>query len=138
MSKYLSRAEILGKVDRIYQDVKCPEWGTKANPIGLTRVQSLTGLERDEWEELCQVEKAGKKEFSTKQLREKLLAKTCVDGDGKLLFSEGDLIELAKKNSTPLTRLFDVARKLSGIGVQDVEELTKNSEAAPGGDSSST
>jgi hypothetical protein len=129
MAKLLGRAEILGKKDRTHQDVKVNEWG------GLVRVQSLTGTERDQWEEACQEQRGKDKVFSTKQLREKLLSFCLVDAEGKKLFSEGDIALLADKNAAALTRLFDVARKLNGIGAQDVEELTKNSEAAPSGDS---
>jgi hypothetical protein len=131
MAKLLGRAEILGKDDRTYQDVRVREWN------GTVRVQSLTGTERDQWEEACQEQKGKEKIFSTKQLREKLLSFCLVDAEGKKLFSEGDIALLADKNASALTRLFDVARKLNGIGAQDVEELTKNSEAAPSGDSTS-
>jgi hypothetical protein len=130
MPKYLSREAILGMDDRTYQDVKVREWR------GLwVRVQSLTGVERDQWEAACQEEKGGEKKFTTDKLREKLLAFCLVDQDGAKLFSEGDIALLAEKNAAALTRLFDVARKLNGIGAQDVEDLTKNSEAAPSGDS---
>lgn len=129
MAKLLGRAEILGKDDRTYQDVKISQWG------GSVRVQSLTGTERDQWEEACQEQKGKDKIFSTKQLREKLLSFCLVDAAGKKLFSEGDIALLADKNAAALTRLFDVARKLNAIGAQDVEELTKNSEAAESGSS---
>lgn len=128
MPKYLSREAILGMTDRTYQDVKIPQWG------GVVRVQSLTGAERDQWEAACQEEKNGEKKFTTDKLREKLLAFCLVDQDGAKLFSEVDIAALSGKNAAALTRLFDVARKLNAIGAQDVEELTKNSEAAPSGD----
>ena len=131
MAKLLGRAEILGKDDRTYQDVKIREWG------GTVRVQSLTGTERDQWEEACQEQKGRDKVFSTKQLREKLLSFCLVDAEGKKLFSEGDIALLADKNAAALTRLFDVARKLNAIGVQDVEDLVGNSGAAQGGSSTS-
>jgi len=127
MAKLLGRAEILGKQDRTYQDVNVPEWG------GKVRVQSLTGTERDQWETACQEQRGKDKVFSTDKLREKLLSFCLVDAEGKKLFSEGDIALLAEKNAAALTRLFDVARKLNAIGTQDVEELTKNSEAAPSG-----
>lgn len=114
----LSREQILAATDRRFEDVPVPEWG------GSVRVRSLTGAERDRWEAACQV--GGK--FSIDRLREKLLAACIVSDEGKPLFSEGDIGLLAEKNAAALTRLFDVARRLNGIGAQDVEELTKNSE----------
>lgn len=129
MPKYLSREDILGRQDRTYKDVKTPEWG------GLVRVQSLSGAERDQWEEACQEEKGGEKKFTTKQLREKLLTFCLVDQAGARLFSEADIAALAEKNAGALTRLFEVARKLNGIGAQDVEDLVKNSGADPSGSS---
>ena len=129
MSKYLSREAILAMEDRTYQDCRIKEWG------GMVRVQSLTGTERDQWEAACQEEKGGEKKFTTDKLREKLLSFCLVDAEGNKLFSEGDIALLAGKNAAALTRLFTVASKLNGIGAQDVEELTKNSEAAPSGDS---
>ena len=129
MAKLLGRAEILGKDDRTLKDVPCPEWG------GKVRVQSLTGTERDQWEMACQEQKGKEKVFSTDKLREKLLSFCLVDSEGKKLFSEGDIALLAEKNAAALTRLFDVARKLNGIGIQDVEELTKNSSGDPSADS---
>ena len=129
MAKLLGRADILGREDRSYIDVKCREWG------GTVRVQSLTGSERDQWEEACQEQKGKDKVFSTKQLREKLLSFCLVDADGKKLFSEGDIGLLADKNAAALTRLFDAARKLNAIGAQDVEDLVGNSEAVQDGSS---
>ena len=131
MAKLLGRAEILGKDDRTWQDVRIKEWN------GTVRVQSLSGTERDQWEEACQEQKGRDKVFSTKQLREKLLSFCLVDAEGKKLFSEGDIALLADKNAAALTRLFDVARKLNAIGVQDVEDLVGNSGAAQGGSSTS-
>ena len=131
MTKHLTRADILGKEDRVFQDVQVPEWE------GMVRVQSLTGLENDEFEKsFLQENSKGEMKVDRKYIREKLLAWTCVDKDGKRLFSEGDIALLAEKNAAPLRRLQIVAQKLSGIGEREVEEIAKNSEAAQGGDSS--
>ena len=132
--KLLGRAEILAVNDRTYQDVPTKEWKLGS----AVRVQSLTGTERDQWEEACQEQKGKDRVFSTKQLREKLLSFCLVDAEGNKLFSEGDIALLAEKNAAVLTRLFDVARKLNGIGTQDVEELVKNCGADPSGSSTST
>lgn len=130
MGKLLSRADILGREDRTYRDVKCPEWG------GTVRVQSMTGAEREEFENsFMEDAKDGSRKVNRKNILEKLLVVVCVDQEGVRLFSDGDVALLAQKNSAPLTRLQTVAQKLNGIGSQELEELEKNSEAAPGGDS---
>lgn len=129
----LNREEILKSQDRAYKDVNCPEWG------GKVRVQSLTGAERDQFEEsiLGKKGKDGTREVVTKNLRAKLVALTAVDKDGKLLFSMDDVTVLGEKNATPLDRLFAVAQKLSGISKDDVDEMVKNSGTAQVADSPS-
>lgn len=128
----LSRADILGMDDRTYQDIKVKEWG------GAVRVQSMTGAEREEFENsFMEDAKDGSRKVNRKNILEKLLVVVCVDQEGNRLFSDGDVALLAQKNSAALTRLQTVAQKLNGIGSQELEELEKNSEAAHGGDLSS-
>jgi hypothetical protein len=119
----LTREQILKSKDRSYKDVKCPEWG------GSVRVQSLSGAERDQFEEsiLGQKQKDGSREVVTKNLRAKLVAMSAVDKDGNLLFSPDDVLVLGEKNAAPLDRLFSAAQKLSGISKDDVEDMVKNS-----------
>ena len=49
-----------------------------------------------------------------------------VDGDGNRIFKTGDVDALGKKAGVVLDRLFDAARKASGIGDSDMQELAKN------------
>lgn len=123
MGKFLTREEILSKQDRSFAVVNCPEWG------GKVRLQSLTGAERDQFEEsiLGAKNKDGSREVVTKNLRAKLVALSAVDQDGKRIFNFEDMAALGEKNAAPLDRLFAAAQKLSGISKDDVEELTKNS-----------
>lgn len=125
MAGLLTREQILKADDRSYQVVKCQEWG------GNVRVQSLSGAERDQFEEsiLGQKQKDGSREVVTKNLRAKLVAMSAVDKAGNLLFNMDDVMVLGEKNAAPLDRIFAVAQKLSGISKDDVEELTKNSGA---------
>lgn len=128
MGKFLSREEILKALDRNYMVINCPEWG------GKVRVQSLSGAERDVFEEsiLGQKKEDGTRDVITKNIRAKLVAMTAVDKDGKLIFSPDDVNILGDKNAAPIDRLFSAAQKLSGIGKNDLEELTKNSGAGQG------
>jgi hypothetical protein len=124
MTDYFSREEILGAQDIQYEDIPVPEWGNK-----FVRVKSLNGEERDEVEASMTKMRGNKPELNMQNMRAKLLVRSCVDGDGKRLFSsDGDVLALTKKSAAALNRLFIVAQRLSGITAEDVEELTKNSE----------
>jgi hypothetical protein len=89
----------------------------------------MSGAERDGWE-LSLLDGAGNKP-NMQNIRARLVAYTCVDDEGKALFSEGDVIGLGDKSATALQRVFDVARKLSGLSPEDVEELAEDFEPAP-------
>jgi hypothetical protein len=130
---FLSREEIFKKQDREYAVVNCPEWG------GKVRVQSLSGAERDAFEEsiLGKRKEDGSRDVMTANLRAKLVALSAVDKDGNLLFGPDDWAALGQKNAAPLDRLFTAAQKLSGISKNDVEELTKNSGLGQKEDSTS-
>jgi hypothetical protein len=111
----LSRVAILAAVDIHTETVSVPEWG------GSVTVRGLTGTERDAFEQRCH-------ETSYANVRAALLAFSLVDENGKRLFSLEDIQALGAKSAAPLDRLFDVARRLSGIGQREVKELVGNSE----------
>ena len=98
-------------------------------------MQGLTGKERDAFELSCTERRKGKggKETVTMKLdnvRAKLVCRCVVDGPGGgLIFSEADVEALGNKSALELQRVFDVARRLSGLTDEDVEELSKNSES---------
>lgn len=111
----LSRVAILAAVDIHSETVAVPEWG------GTVIVRGLTGTERDAFEQRCH-------ETSYANVRACLLAFSLVDDNGKRLFSLEDVQALGAKSAAPLDLLFDVARRLSGIGAREVKELVGNSE----------
>lgn len=113
----LSRDQILGADDRTYEVVSCPEWG------GEVRLRSLTGSERDEWENSL-VRQVGKKQVANmRNARAKLIALCAVDEAGQPLFGPGDVIKLGSKNAAPMDRLFEACQRLSGISDEDVKEM---------------
>jgi hypothetical protein len=127
----LTRDTILQANDLPRELVSVPEWG------GEVYVRTLTGTERDSYEAQS-VEKRGKSyEANLRNLRAKLCALAMCDEQGKRLFGEGDVEALGAKSSAALDRVFSVARRLSGLGAEDFEELAKNSESAREGASSS-
>lgn len=126
---YLSRDAILAVDDVQFEDVEVPEWG------GQVRVKSLTGKERDALESSMIVGKGKNANVNLNNLRAKLVARSVVDEDGKRIFTDDDIAALGAKSAAALTRVYEVAQRLSGITQEDVDELTKNSETAPSEDS---
>jgi hypothetical protein len=128
----LSREEILGADDRKTEDVAVPEWG------GSVRVRSMSGKERDAYEAgIVQMRGDGSRKVTLENIRARLVSLTVVGEDGERLFSESDIGVLGDKSAAALERVFDVARKLSGLSEDDVEELAGDFDDAPNGDSTS-
>lgn len=120
----LSRDAILAADDREYEVVPCPEWG------GEVRLRSLTGAERDAYEQSLVQTRGKSREMNLRNARAKLVALCAVDENGKRLFTDADVNALGKKNAKPLDRLFDVARRLSGLTEDDVDRLTEDFDDA--------
>ena len=120
-AKVLSREDIFKVEDRQFKDVSVPEWG------GVIRVQSMTGKEREDWENsITETDRKGETKINTKHIWAKLVMACAVDETGKRLFTEGDVPVLADKNVAALTRVFKAAQRLNGLAPGDVEELAGN------------
>ena len=120
----LSRDAILAADDREYEVVPCPEWG------GEVRLRSLTGAERDAYEQSLIETRGRSREMNLRNARAKLVALCAVDERGNRLFSDADVAALGRKNAKPLDRLFDAARRLSGLSDDDVDRLTEDFDNA--------
>lgn len=132
----LSREAILGADDIEDEYVSVPEWG------GTVRVQGLTGAQRDAFEVSLLEQKKGKtQEVNLKNLRAKMVSWSIVNDLGNRLFSDHDVNELGQKSAKALQRVFKVARELSGIDEEDIDELTaelgEDPSDASGSDSAS-
>ena len=124
----LDKAAILNADDLPRERVEVPEWG------GAVFVRTLTGGERDTYEASMFEGPATDRRMKIDNIRARLVSLTVIDGEGERLFtSDEDVVELGKKSGRVLDRLFDVAQRLSGLSAKDVEELAKNSSAAPSG-----
>lgn len=122
----LDREQILAAADAVFESVSVPEWG------GEVRVRSLTGWERDQYEASITVQQGGGKiKMNLLNARAKIAALTIVDEDGNRQFSDDDAIELGKKSSTALNRVFEVATRISGLTEEDVQELGLGLEEGP-------
>lgn len=127
----LSKDQILGADDHHYEVVAVPEWG------GEVRMRSLTGTERDAYEDSLTQQVGNKQIVNAKNARAKLVAMSAVTEDGRPMFDKADVIKLGSKNSAALQRLFDAACRLSGFSEEDMKELEEGFGDAPNGASTS-
>jgi hypothetical protein len=116
----LSRDQILEADDRKYEDVACPEWG------GDVRLRSITGTQRDQYEQSVITGNGADRKMNLRNARAKLIVLCAVDDSSRPLFSGDDLSALGRKNAAPIDRLFDVCRKLAGMSPEDVDKLTED------------
>lgn len=124
----LNRQQILDADDYEHEDVPVPEWG------GDVRVATITANERDVFEKSITIEREdGKVDTLRETIRARLCAATIVDEDGNKLFTQDDIDVLGAKSAKAVDRVFEVAKRLNGIGEADVKELEGKSEAAPSG-----
>lgn len=131
MGLVLKPDEILKAEDLKTERVEVPEWG------GDVIVRELKGKARDEFEASQYVKKGDKLEFTNENARAKLVVRSLVDEDGKLLFTPNQASFLGDKSGAVLDRLYDVAAKLSGLTPNAVEDAKGNSEAVPSDGSTS-
>lgn len=127
----LTRDAILAAPDLPLEVVEVPEWG------GSILVRGMTGTERDAFERESIARKGKSVEVNLENLRARLLARTIVDDNGSRLFTDSDIALLGSKSAAALDRVFAAAQRLSGIGQDDVEDLSKNSASGPSGSSTS-
>ncbi|MFF8942844.1 hypothetical protein ACF1A5_11345 [Streptomyces sp. NPDC014864] len=120
---FLSADDILNADDLQREAVEVPEWG------GSVLVQGMSGTERDRFEAsmLNKNMNGVDKDKAMERYRARLAAACLVDQDGKRLFrSEAETRRLGEKSAQALTRVVEVASRLSGLSDDDVEELTGN------------
>lgn len=124
----LTKEQILAADDIPIREVEVPEWG------GTVRMRGLTGSERDAYE-LSLFQVRGEKRIPRMEnARARLVALCIVDGEGNRLFSDEEVKALGGKSGKVLDRLFDEARKLSGLTPEDVEELAEGFDSAQSGE----
>lgn len=129
--KFLGRDAILAAQDIPVREIFVSEWDS------FVRVRALNGAERDAYEAEIYTGEGKNRRLNPRNVRAKLIVRCVVDERGEPLFTPGDVEELGKKNAAALEKLFDVARELSGLAENDIEELLKNSESGQPGASPS-
>ena len=128
----LTKAQILKADDLPTEVVPVPEWS------GEVTVRTLAAYEKDEWEESLTETKGRKVKLDMGNLRAKLCALCIIDDKGARIFNDKDIESLGKKSAKVISRIYDVAAKLNGVGEQDAADLIKNSAAIQKGDSSTS
>lgn len=118
----LSKQLLLGATTPPQETVRIPELG---DPDGYVIVRGMTGAERDEFETSLIEGKGKKRDVNTKNLRAKLIAFCCVDDAGHRVFSNEDAEGLGNVRADVLSRIYNVAQRLSGISDGDAEDLGK-------------
>lgn len=120
---YLSAEQILDAADLPSEDVPVPEWD------GIVLVRGMSGTDRDKFEASMMNDNMSgvSKDRALDRYRARLAASCIVDADGKRLFrSDAEIKRLGEKSAVALTRVVDVASRLSGLTAEDAEELTGN------------
>lgn len=118
----LDKLAILAATDFQKELVEVPEWG------GSVYVRSLMGTERDTFENV--IAREGVDEAAD-NFRARLSALCMCDEVGKRLFDDADAEALGKKSAKALSRVFDVAMELNGMGGKNLDDAEKKSEANP-------
>lgn len=118
--KILTKDDIFTADDAKLEVVEVPEWGGTINIIG------ISGLERDAFEQEIVTSKT--EGARLQNFRARYLVKCIVDDDKKRMFKDTDAVSLGNKNGAVIGRLFDVARKLSGMDDAATETALKNSQ----------
>jgi hypothetical protein len=114
------------------EPVAIPEWGLSGEDAII--VKGLTGAEREEYEQSClKPGEAGQpSEVIYKDMKIKLVIRSCYDHEDKRIFMDSDASWLGEKSAMSLQRLYNVAAKLSALSAEDVKELAKNSVSVQG------
>lgn len=124
-----TKSAILGAARLKTETVAVPEWGDGVTVI----VSELSGLARDAFH----ARKDMNKSVPISESQADLLIATIVDESGALVFDESDIAALRAQSIGAIDRLVAVAVRLNGMQANAVEEVVKNSEAAPSGVSGS-
>ena len=125
------RGKIFSAVDLKTERVDVPEWGVTVY------VRTLSGAQRDEFEQGLQDSKSEGAGIDIRGLKARLAVLATVDDDGEAVFQPGDEEALQNKSAAPLDRLYQAASRLSGLSPEDAEELVGNSASGQSDDSGS-
>lgn len=125
----LTAADILDAEDIKSEYVEVPEWG------GTVKIVGLTGEQRNKVGALMRAEsKKSSEDDALAYFQMRIAAAAMVDEEGKRLFSQNDVVKLAKKSASAIQRVYAVAARLAGIGDEALEEARESLKATPSAD----
>ena len=142
---YLTRDQILSKDDTQREEVKVPEWE------GSVLVRGMTAREREIFDGNITTAKQKMQIGGTRgqpqqgemdiaihmeRMRVQVCAFCIINPDGSRMFDDKHVVELGKKSDAALKRVYEVAIRLSGLGIGSQEEIEGNSESIPSEDDS--
>lgn len=128
----LTKTDIFAAKHLPAEEVDVPEWG------GTVFVRGMTGSERDLYEASLYVDRGGEATFDNANSTAKALVKCIVDAEGNRVFDDRDANELGSQPAAALMRIWRVARRLSGLGPEDVKAAAEDFGDPAGSVSSST
>lgn len=101
-------------IEELYLD----EWGFKVY------VRGMTSAQRDKWEgSQVSVGKGGSVEYNADNLRASLVARCLCTPQGDPVMKQDDVGRLGQKSATAIDKIYEVAKRLSGISQKDVAAL---------------
>lgn len=123
---FLTKEAILTADDLETKEVEVKEWG------GSVLVKTMTGKERDDWENSVNGNGSKTKKENFANFRARFVAHCVVDEAGNRLFgSPSDVEALGRKSVKALTRVFNAAQELNAMTDEDVEELVEDFDDGP-------
>lgn len=128
----LTKEAILAANDLQTRVVDVPEWG------GEVILKTLSGMERNAFENSLYRINGERATPNMANMSAKLLARVIVDEQGNRIFTDGDIMALGGKSAAVLSRLFEIASEMNGLGEDAIDDAEGNSEAGQAGDSSSS
>jgi len=97
--------------------------------LGDIWIYGLTSGEKDEYEDKVISVRAGTREVKMKNARAVLMQLTVRNQHGALMFGAADIGKLIPVPAAVADPILDIARRLSGMQVGEIEELVKNSDS---------
>ncbi len=115
--KLLSKEAILAADDLPREIVSVPEWG------GQVCVRTMTGTDRDAFEAslISRDSSSSSQDQRMQNVRARLVSLTLCGESGERLFHDADIESLGRKSARALDRVFAVAQRLNGIGIDEAQ-----------------
>lgn len=116
----LTKEAILGADDLHRERVEVPEWG------GEVYVRGLMGHELIPFEKVITDFRDKKPGITSSDVKTSLLVLCLCNEAGEPLFTQDDAPALSRKHGGAITRLWNVALRLNGLGDETEQELLGN------------